>query len=231
MWNQTPRMPWQSIEYYQQEEAVLVPSEFERVHRNQWASPEEAFIQPEVWAACQAKPGEIPAYNKESVILALDAAVSGDCFGMLIVGGLGNGIYCNRFARRWIPPKGGKVNFGEVFDTVLWALDEFHVVEVCYDPYQLEDMAERISNLMIAHVHPFNQGAPRLIADKSLWDKIRDRRFIHDGNADLTEHILNANAKNEGDNKLRIIKRSEHLKIDLAVALSMAVERAAFWQL
>ena len=42
---------------------------------------------------------------------------------------------------------------------------------------------------------------------------------------DLTEHILNANAQTEGD-KLRIVKRSESGKIDLAVCLSMCVYEA-----
>lgn len=39
--------------------------------------------------------------------------------------------------------------------------------------------------------------------------------------SDLTQHVKNANARLE-DERLRIVKRSEHLKVDLAVALSMA---------
>jgi hypothetical protein len=43
--------------------------------------------------------------------------------------------------------------------------------------------------------------------------------------------MANANAKSEGDNKLRIVKRADHLKIDLAVCLSMAIDRLEFWNL
>jgi phage terminase large subunit-like protein len=60
--------------------------------------------------------------------------------------------------------------------------------------------------------------------DKTLYDLIRDRRVSHDGNADLRQHIANANAKLEKDqdSKLRIVKKTQSRKIDLAVALSMA---------
>jgi phage terminase large subunit-like protein len=74
-------------------------------------------------------------------------------------------------------------------------------------------------------MYEFKQGEQRLKADKLLYDMVRDKRMMHDGDGILREHVTNANAKTEGE-KLRIIKRAEHLKIDLAVALSMATERA-----
>ena len=42
----------------------------------------------------------------------------------------------------------------------------------------------------------------------------------------MREHIDNANSKiNAEDNKLRIVKREDGAKVDLAVALAMAVRR------
>jgi phage terminase large subunit-like protein len=71
----------------------------------------------------------------------------------------------------------------------------------------------------------FNQGGDRLVADKRLYDSIRDRRIVHQHEPVLAEHIANANQKNEGD-RLRIVKRNTGGKIDAVVALSMAVDRA-----
>jgi phage terminase large subunit-like protein len=52
---------------------------------------------------------------------------------------------------------------------------------------------------------------------------IQERRIVHGGEPDLREHIGNANAEiDPEERKIRIVKRSELLKIDLAVAMSMA---------
>ena len=60
------------------------------------------------------------------------------------------------------------------------------------------------------------------MADSQLRDLIRDRRFWHRGEPDLLEHMQNANAKiDDQDSKIRIVKRADRLKIDLAVAASM----------
>jgi len=71
----------------------------------------------------------------------------------------------------------------------------------------------------------FDQGQDRLLADKQLYDAIRDRRIVHGGQRDLTAHIENANAETNGE-RMRIVKRATNLKIDAAVALSMAHARA-----
>ena len=61
------------------------------------------------------------------------------------------------------------------------------------------------------------------MADKQLLDLITARKALHDGNKELRAHIDNADRKSDGTGKLRIVKRSETQKVDLAVALSMAV--------
>ena len=51
---------------------------------------------------------------------------------------------------------------------------------------------------------------------------IRDRKIAHCNPEELRQHLLNASAKITDDSKMRIVKRSERMKVDLAVALSMA---------
>ena len=67
------------------------------------------------------------------------------------------------------------------------------------------------------------QGAPRNIADKTLHDLIRYGRIAHCGPAEIRTHLLNANVEITGDGPMRIVKRVDRLKVDLVVALSMAV--------
>lgn len=229
MWNDNPRCPWQTEDFYAQEAAVLLPSEFNRVHRNQWSAPSDAFCPVEWWEACQ---GNMTPHDPESThIMALDAAVDGDTFGVIMVNGNGNDHYYVRYARGWKPPaKGVHINFSEIEEEIMRLLEMYNVAEIAYDPYQLEDMSQRIRQSLKAHLYEFGQASPRLIADKGLRDKIRERRIHHSGEPDLKLHVIQADAKTEGD-KLRIVKRSQHLKIDLCVCLSMAAERASYWQL
>ena len=230
-WNTSYRLPWQGDDYYREQAAVLLPNEYLRVHRNQWVASTETFIPAEWWAACR---GIIEPFGKyREIVIAIDAAVSGDCFGIIGLSRKGDKVEL-RYCRKWTPPIGGKIEYSNVDNPDDTAYPEgelrrlakeYNVIAFGYDPYQLHHLCTTLENDNVGYFRAFSQGADRLTADKQLYDVIRDRRFVHDGNPDLTEHIQNANAKTEGD-KLRIVKRSDRMKIDLAVCASMATELA-----
>jgi phage terminase large subunit-like protein len=128
-----------------------------------------------------------------------------------------------RYCRIWTPSEEtGQIDFDEIEKELLRLFKVYHIEEVAYDPYQMASMAQRLGDNV--HWKPFLQGAPRLIADKRLYDMIRDRQIEHSGEPVLRQHIKNADRKPEED-KLRIVKRTSTGKIDAVVALSMAVDR------
>jgi len=232
LWNTKPRCPWQTKEYYSAEEQVLPVNQFLRMHRNQWVTSTETFVPMEWWHACQHPEAEWPKFDKtrHSMIIALDAAVSDDTFG-LIMG-------CRHpekpdevlieYAQRWKPVQGHKVDFVGTDEkpgpekVLRRLIKDYNIVQVAYDPYQLHDMATRLKHEGLAWFYEFSQGQDRLIADSQFRDLIREKRLWHRGEEHLTEHIQNANSKVDvEDRKIRIVKRVEKLKIDLAVAGSM----------
>lgn len=231
LWNTSPRLAWQTSEYYASEAATLTDSAFNRVHRNQWASSADKFIPDEWWTACQA---ELPPLRQaQSVIIAVDANESDDCFGVLMLSRQGDTVHV-RSARKWQPKKGQKqiyVNEDNPDDTtypegeIRRLVREYNCVEIAYDKFQLHDMMNRLRHKIGVNCRSFKQGDERAIADKQLYDLAKERRILHDGNADLTAHISNANKKPEGD-RIRIVKRQQSMKIDLAVCASMAAHRA-----
>lgn len=89
-WDHEPRMPWQKgsegERYYQQEAKLLVPAEFERIHRNRWISPTGAYLPSgEFWDACadhQLKPLADP---QTPVVVGIDAATENDCAALVAV--------------------------------------------------------------------------------------------------------------------------------------------------
>ena len=235
-WDSGPaarRMPWQQGErggrYYANEAATQTPAQMQRLHLNEWVSGESPFAPIEWWDACGATPPTpLKPGDRTPLVVILDAAVTGDCFGMLAVSRDPDapadkpGV-CVRLVRKFTPEKGRPLDFAGPEAVLRQWCQDYNVAQVGYDPYQLHDFGTRLQKEGVAWFRPFPQGIDRLKADKGLYDMIRDRRIRHDGNTDLREHIANCNAKSgkDEDSKLRIVKKSESRKIDLAVCLSM----------
>lgn len=233
LWNTVPRCPWQTQDYYAAEAKTLTPNQFDRIHRNQWVSNTDTFVPMEWWASCQRDPATWPKVeNTYPRIISLDAAVSGDCFGLWMGCrhpdlALHDQILVE-YAQKWTPPPQGKIDFQGTEEhpgpelVLRRLIKDYNVIEVAYDPHQLHDMATRLSREHLAWFRAFSQGDDRLIADAQMRGLIRDRKFWHRGEPDLTEHINNADAmEDKEERKIRIVKRAESMKVDLAVCQSM----------
>jgi phage terminase large subunit-like protein len=107
---------------------------------------------------------------------------------------------------------------------------KYNVVQICYDPYQLESMMQKFRKDGESWVEPFQQGSERLIADSALRDLILGRRLTHTGDPQVRQHIENSAAKLDPDqqDRLRIVKKDQALKVDYTVALSMAAHRCLY---
>jgi phage terminase large subunit-like protein len=228
---QARRMPWQKGEdgdrYYAAEAGRQTESQMDRLHSNLWVSAESSFVPIEWWDAA-VDPLPLAPGDRTPMVLALDAGVSGDCFGLL---GLTRdprhadppGLVV-RLVHKWEPPPGGTIDFDGPESVVRDLCKQYNVAEVAYDDYQLHHFSKRLMGEGVAWFRVFGQGEERLVADGNLKLLITHRRISHDGNADLREHLTNANAKQSAteDTKLRLVKKSSKRKIDLAVCLSMS---------
>lgn len=238
LWNTVPRLPWQTPDYYASEATILATGEFNRIHRNQWSAAVEQFVPIEWWDACYDAQMPPPAED-ELFIVALDAAVSHDCFGIVGVSRRGDDVYL-RFSRAWSPPKGGTISFTNLADAddieypegQLRQLYRDHkTLEFPYDPTHLSEMPKRLMRDGYGFYRPFNQGKDRLIADKAFHDLIAGRKIHHDGDPFMRAHIQNANKETHDSKTLRIVKRAANLHIDLCVAASMACARVLHYNL
>jgi phage terminase large subunit-like protein len=226
------RMPWQcgseGERYYTEQEQSLRPSQYRRLHLNHWAQSEESFIPIEWWDACREEIAELG--SRKAMVIGVDGAVSGDYFAIVGVTRHEDRERSEHVAIRiwalWVPPRGGKLDFEAIYEEIEELVQRYNVVQIVYDPFQLEHFMQRLASRVWVYAMP--QGGPRAIADKTLFDVIRDRKLAHCGPADIRAHLLNANAEITGDSRVRIVKRNERLKIDLAVAMSMAVERCLY---
>lgn len=237
LWGTMPRLPWQTPEYYKSEEEVLIPSEFNRVHRNQWEGSTEKFVNIIWWDNCRE---DIPALRRdEPIVIALDAnkgsttvGYVADTFSMVAVSRHPHRPedVAVRYCGIWQPQPGQLMDYQPIEQELRRLCESYSVIEVCYDPTQLHKMAMDMQREGLALFKEFNQQKDRLKADKQLQTIIMARQIAHDGNPLLRQHIDNANAKKYSDgssneSSIRIVKRSDSMKIDAAVALSMGTAR------
>lgn len=197
------------------------------------ATPDEAFsatnaarFLPSIlwWDSCQETMPALSAH--EPLILAADAGVSNDYFAL--VGVTRHPERHDDVAVRLVlvwRPAGAPLDFTAIQAEIeQQVLDRYNVLLLTYDAYQLHQMMTQLGRRVWTDA--FSQAGERLAADKQTLDLIQARRIAHDGDADLRAALDNADrAVDAESHKLRIVKRKDSLKIDAAVALSMASYR------
>jgi len=202
-----------------------------------WEDEEDTakFVNIGWWNACQEPTAAWP--RSEPVVIALDAATGGmtataDCFAVVAVTRhpQRRQDVMVRYCAIHQPPPGKELDFEPIIADVERLCREFAVIEVAYDKFQLHSEMTRLRKKGI-NCKEFPQGAPRLVADKQLQQLIMGRRVAHDGNPLLRSHIDAADFKRHGEDGIRIVKRSESMKVDAAVALSMACARILYFSI
>ncbi len=202
----------------------------------EWAEEEnkEKFINIGWWDACRKKINDI----HYPCVIALDASKGSessmpDAFSLVMTSRAKDepSTVEVRFVETWQPKLGEQFYYKPVENILRKLCKEFPVVEVCYDPYQLHHFAMTLKEEGVAFFKEFTQQSMRLTADKQLLDLILEQKLRHDGNEILRTHIDNCDMKKYPDdhNKIRLVKRYRSLKIDAAVALSMAANRTLYY--
>jgi len=227
VWVTKHLFPWQTQEYYTSEAGILVSNEYARIHDNKWVDALTAFIPVEWWTACKTS---YPMEPGEQMIIGVDAATTSDCFAIVMLSRRemdGTSHIYIHYCRVWYPPKGGEIDYDECEKELKRLINEYNVLEVSYDAYQLVSMMQRLRTNEFVNARAFSQGNDRLIADKRLYDTIKARQIHHQGEPDLAAHMSHAAAEiDKHDSKLRIVKPPSGEKIDSVVATSMATDRS-----
>jgi hypothetical protein len=201
--------------------------------------------------------------DRTPIVLGVDASVTGDMFAIVAVSRhpQRHKDPAIRACKGWRPSdSGGRIDFNETERFIRLvcgggclnghppkmpdsscsacaagdlSIPPHNVVQLAFDPFQLEDMVQRLERDGVVWCEPFPQGNERLIADGRLHKLALRGALAHNGDPMLREHIGNARAKlsKDEDSRMRIIKRAPSRKVDLAVAASMAVDRVLYLNL
>lgn len=220
----------EAAEYYAEQQRTLRPNAFTRLHGNMRTSSESAFISPEAWEACYSESlRPITPKDTRRMILGADASTSHDLTSLI-------GCVYNHdtesvetvLTRVWKPQKIAGIRLGkptvDLNETIGAEVIRLHkagqVDAVVCDPYQLHTLILEWTKAGIKVIE-LAQNAGRVESDQALYTAILGRTIRHYNDPVLNEHIKNAVAV-ETPRGYRLAKEKTSLKIDAAVALSMA---------
>ena len=235
------------------EARVLVDAEWEDIEEGQPYLPHISW-----WDDCEE---ELPPLDhNEPLVLAMDAATGrqsgeSDCFSIIGITPHPTriGAMAVRLILTWQVAHGKKLDYvgtelnpgpeRELLRLCGWKLEGdnyirpprgrklYNVKCVTYDPNELHDLGMRFKRKHIVWMHECGQLSARIKADTDFLQVIKERRIAHDGDKILRQHMYNADRKLVDGKKLRIVKRSDRLKIDGAVATSMGVAQVLYLDL
>lgn len=225
-WSHTPRMPWQTPEYYRQEKASLRKPAYLRLHENKWTRSSAAFIDPEWW-------DNLPRYTKPTprqveklpVYIGGDASHKRDSTAGMAIAWNGYPLLVDH--QIWTPSKGVPVIPEDTLGPWIERMNELYDVRhIGCDPNHMETLLYRLQEKGLP-VEEFTQSVDNLTsAADALYTFIKSGKMVLYYNTDdLDRHVMSATAK-ETPRGWRIAKELARKHIDGAVALAMALSLA-----
>jgi phage terminase large subunit-like protein len=198
----------------EQREAVAEVA-YRRYHCNQWTSAVGAWLPAGAWQACA---GQTEFTEGERIWVGVD--VGGERSASAVV-------YVNEQLHVAVETWFGDGAVIEVAAFVAELAEKYEIVEAVYDPWRAGQMAQEWEQRGIVAVQ-FPQSDARMIpACERLYDAIVHRQLVHPDDPNLNRHVHAAVARHSRRG-WRLEKPDRTTNIDAAVALAMAVDRAAY---
>ena len=226
-WSHTPRMPWQTEQYYAEQQRSLRPATFARLHRNEWVTAESLFITPDLWdrnVDPDARPW-LPAMAGEPrlrIWVGVDVALKHDYSAVVAVTRTTDGEV--RLVRHWLwkPSASTPLNLEATVEQALWECAQGYIVQTVYvDPFQMHRSMTTLRQAGLP-VQEFPQTPQNLTRTaQTLLDLLRGRNLWLYPDDELRAQALSTVAV-ESPRGFRLAKEKAGKKIDAIVALSMA---------
>lgn len=206
-------------------------NDFIRYRLNGWTTSATSFLPAGAWA-------DLTDTNKmlipgDTVVLGFDGSWKNDSTALVAV--RVDDMYCEVIGHWEQPPNepDWRVETSVVVDAIVDALRTYNVVELVCDPWEWQ---ATLSDLIYEHNAPVvefrtNQFSRMAPACNDFYREVMEGRLSHNGRSALGQHLANCSTKNTPAG-IVITKesRGSARKIDLAVALIIAVQRALHYR-
>lgn len=185
-----------------------------------WMLTEGSWVSVEEWDACA---GEVAIDEASEVYVAVDVGRRRDSTAVVLAALVGDKLHCRAHIR--VPTPGRPVAVADIRGDIATLHGKYRVAEVSYDPWSFTESAELLEEQGLVMAE-FPQSDSRMApASEVLFELIREKRLVHDGDPELRSQILAA-VPAQTERGVRISKRKSKRRVDAAVALAMAASRA-----
>ena len=221
-WDHEPRLPWQTPAYYASQQRSLRAGTFLRLHQNQWAIAETAFITPELWDPC-VDPALSPLAPTRTpcVFVGVDVAIKHDTAAVVTVCWQGESL---RLAthRIWRPSPTAPLDLEATIETYLRHLHRYYrVAAIWCDPYQLHRSITTLQGAGLPIQEFAQTSAHTTQMGQTLFALLNGMNVRLYAADDLRQQALNTVAV-ETSRGWRLAKEKAAKKIDAIVALAIA---------
>ena len=220
---------WADQDYLEQQRLKLPPNIYRRLHLN-LPSTAESFIRMVAWDACVDPDWREVLHDRSlAVHVGVDAGLTSDPAAIVAV-------YNDRatkrvklaFHRIFVPRRGEELDLEATIAGTLRALmKRYRIVQVLYDPWQMEAMAQQLRRERVP-MEKFPQTPANLTgAAQNLLELINAKNIVLYADADMrlaASRVIASEMPTRGTWKLDKSKQSH--KIDVIVALAMACHSA-----
>lgn len=205
----------------QEHKPGMRPNLFKRLHKNLWVSEEDSFITDEEFRACINYKLVRRPKIKIPIWLGLDVGYRNDYTAICGVGKVSNKIFSVDH-KVYIPLETEELQFDDVKRYLIELSKIYDIQSLYFDPYQAIQLSQDLKKEKINMVElPQTQG--NCIAfSQCLFNLIKSQGIIFYESEEFRLSLINCKVV-YSSRGWRIVKKSGTKKIDLAIALAMAV--------
>jgi phage terminase large subunit-like protein len=179
----------------------------------------DSWLPTGAWEQCRS---DLELVEGEQVWVGVDMALKHDTIAVVVVQPQGERLVAR--AKIWLPD-GGMMDVAQVEAHLRDLHKRFQVCEIAYDPAFFQRSAEALADDGLSMVE-FPQSTARMVpACGQLYEMVVNKRVAHAGDPLFTDQVLSG-AQRATDQGWRLSKGKSKRKIDAAIALAMAVDRA-----
>ena len=141
-------LPWVGADLLAEQEAVLLPSEYQRRHLNQWVAAEDNLAKLDDIRACVTHDGALPPVAGVRYRLGLDIGLTNDRTVLSVAhverDGTGRRVVLDH-QQVWIGTRVNPVSLTEVEAAIMAISRDYHRAPLTFDPYQAAQLTERLN--------------------------------------------------------------------------------------
>lgn len=193
---------------------------FRRYRLNQWVRSQESWLPLGAWEQCT---GTVEINKEDDCYVGIDMALKHDSIAIVLAQPQADGK-CYVEAKIWHPDMEA-IDIADVEAHLRYLHLNYQVKEFAFDPAFFQRSAEALMDDGLPMLE-FPQSSQRMIpACGNAYDMIVTNRVVHNGSPTFGDQVLSA-AQRMTDNGWRLSKGKSKRKIDAAIALCMALDRA-----